>query len=151
MDVLQARHCIELRRIACPRHPELPQRQSGTWNPGHSSALGMTFSDGGEMETLSVTAKPEGNTTTVNLVLDRRNTLLTVVISSGIGMILAELFAMSALYQESPTLGIGAAIAFAAGILAIGRAYWASSTNKARERIGVVMDAVGRTLTKPEE
>lgn len=119
-------------------------------NTGHSSSLGMTWRDGGEMDALSVTARPEKDDTSVSVVLDRRGTLVTVAVISGIAMFFALLFAGSALYPESPALGFGGFVAGIGGVLAVVRGYWASSTRKVRERIGVVMDEIGQTLTRPE-
>ena len=101
------------------------------------------------MEALRVTARPEEEGMTVSVVLDRRGTLVTVATFSGIAMFLAVL-AGSVLYREAPSLAFGASIAGIGGVLAVARGYWASSTRKVRERISVVMDAIGQTLTQPE-
>jgi hypothetical protein len=69
---------------------------------------------------------------------------------SGLAMILAGLFAVFALYPEAPALGIAGLIAGTGGALAVARRYWASSTRKVRERIGVVVDVIGQTLTQSE-
>jgi hypothetical protein len=45
--------------------------QSGSYD-GHSSSMGMTWHDSGDMEVLSVTARPEEDGTTVSVVVDRR-------------------------------------------------------------------------------
>jgi hypothetical protein len=41
-------------------------------------------------------------------------------------------------------------IAGIGGGLAVARGYWASSTRKVRERIGVGMGTIGQTFTQPE-
>ena len=123
---------------------------AGKQDVGHSSALGMTWHDGGDSESLSVTARPEEDGTTVSVALDRRGTLAVVAMSSGLAMFFTVLFAGSALYPEAPALGIGGGIAGIGGALAVARGYWASSTRKVRERIGVVMDAVEQTLRRPD-
>ncbi len=123
---------------------------AGSQDVGHSSAMGMTWHDGGEMEALSITARPEGDGTAVSVALDRRGTLAAVATSSGIAMFFAVLFSASALYPEAPALGIGGLIAGVGGILAAARGYWASSTRKVQERISVVMDTIGQTLSQPE-
>jgi hypothetical protein len=112
--------------------------------------MGMTWHDGGDVEAFSVTARPEEGGTAVSVVLDRRGTLGVVAFSSGIGMLFTVLFAGYALYPEAPALGFGGDIAGIGGSLAIARGYWASSTRKVRERISVVMDAIGQTPTQPE-
>jgi hypothetical protein len=124
--------------------------QAGSRDAGHSSSMGMTWHDGGELEALRVTARPEEEGTSVSVVLDRRGTLATVAGISGIAMFFAVLFAAFALYPEAPALGFGGLIAGIGGVLAIARGYWASSTRKVRERISVVMDDIGKTLTQPE-
>lgn len=123
---------------------------AGSRDVGHSSAMGMTWHDGGELEALSVTARPEKEGTSVSVALDRRGTLGVVAMSSGMAMFLATLFAVFALYPESPALGYGGFIAGIGGVLAAARGYWASSTRKARERMSAVMDAIGETLAQPE-
>ncbi len=123
---------------------------AGKQDVGHSGSMGMTWHDGGDAEALSVTARPEGDGTAVSVVLDRRGTLVTAAVLSGMGMFLVVLFAGAVLYRVAPALGLGASIAGIGGSLAVARGYWASSTTKVRERISVVMDAVGQTLTQPE-
>jgi uncharacterized protein (TIGR00369 family) len=123
--------------------------QSGSYE-GHSSSMGMAWHDGGEMEALSVTARPEENGTSVSVVLDRRGTLVAVAGVSGMAMFFSVLFAVYALYPEAPALGYGGFVAGIGAALAAARSYWASSTRKVRERIGVVIDAIGQTLAEPD-
>ena len=122
----------------------------GRQDVGHSGSMGMTWHDGGDTEALSVTARPGEDGTAVSVVLDRRGTLGVVAMFSGVGMVLAVLFAGSALYSVDPALGLGAGVAGVGGALAIARRYWASSTRKVRDRISLVMDAIGETLARPE-
>jgi hypothetical protein len=123
---------------------------AGRQDVGHSSSMGMTWHDGGDAESLSITARPDEGGTAVNVALDRRGTLAVVATSSAIAMFFAVLFAGSALYSEAPALGVAGGIAGMGGILAVARGYWASSTRKVRERISVVMDTIGQTLNQPE-
>ena len=123
---------------------------AGSRDVGHSGSLGMTWHDGGDMEALRVTARPEKDGTVVSVVLDRRGTLAVAAAVSGMVMFFAVLFAAFALYPEAPALGYGGLIAGIGGVLAVARGYWASSTRRVRERISVVMDAIGQTLTQPE-
>ena len=122
----------------------------GSRDVGHSSSMGMTWHDGGELESLGVTARPEEDGATVSVALDRRGTLAVVGLVSGITMILTVLFAVFALYPEAPALGVGGFIVGVGGILAAARGYWASSTRKVRERISAVMDAIGQTCSQRE-
>jgi hypothetical protein len=123
---------------------------AGYRDVGHSSTMGMTWHDGGDTEALSVTARPEEDGTTVSVILDRRGTLGVVAMTSGIAMSFAVLLAVFALYPESPALGYGAFIGGIGSALAAARGYWASSTRTVRERMSVVMDAIGQTFTQPE-
>ncbi len=123
---------------------------AGRTDAGHSSSLGMTWHDGGDSEALRVTARPEKDGTVVSVVLDRRGTLGVVVGATGLAIFFVVLFAGSALYPEAPALGYGGLIAGIGGALAIARGFWASSTRKVRERVSVVMDTIGKTLTQPE-
>jgi hypothetical protein len=124
--------------------------QAGCRDVGHASAMGMTWHDGGELEALRITARPEGDGTAVCLALDRRGTLGVVAMVSGIVTILAVLFSVFALYPEAPALGFGGLIVGVGGVLVAARGYWASSTRSVRERLSVVVDAIGQTLAQVE-
>jgi hypothetical protein len=123
---------------------------AGRRDVGHSGSMGMTWHDGGDTEALGITARPEEDDTIVSVVLDRRGTLGVVAVSSGIAVFFAVLFAAFALYPEAPAQGYGGFIVGIGSVLAAARGYWASSTRKARERMSVVMDAIGQTLSQPE-
>lgn len=123
---------------------------AGSRDAGHSSSMGMSWHDGGDLESLRVTARPEDGGTVVSVVLDRRAPLTVVALFSGMAMFLAVLFAAFALYPEAPALGVGGFIAGIGGVLAVARGYWASSTKRVRERIGGVVDAIDKTLTQLE-
>jgi hypothetical protein len=119
---------------------------AGKTNKGHSSPIGMTWHDGGDLEALNVTARPEKNGTNVSVVLDRRTTLGMVAMGSFVGILFGLLFSGSALYPESPTQGLVGAVVTVGGVLALARGYWASSTKRARERMNGVIEAIGQTL-----
>lgn len=124
---------------------------AGSQDVGHSSSMGMTWHDGGSTESLGVSARADEDATEVSLVLDRRGTLVLVATFSGFAIILATLFAGSALYQTSHALGYAGLIGGVGGVLAAARAYWASSTRRARERIEVTMEAINKLLTQPHD
>lgn len=124
---------------------------AGNHDTGHFGSMGMTWHDGGEAEALNVTAHPTDDSTTVSVVLDRRVTLGLVVVSAGVAMFFAVLFAGSALYPESAELGAAGAVIGIGGPLAIARSYWAASTRRVRERLSIVIDAIGQTFSKPDE
>ncbi len=123
---------------------------AGSQDVGHSSSMGMTWHDGGEVEPLSITARPEEHGTAVSVALDRRGTLGVVTAVSGLAIFFAALFSGSTLYAEAPALGLGGFIAGLGGTLAAARGYWVSTTRKVRERIGEAMETVGETLTQQE-
>jgi hypothetical protein len=122
----------------------------GSRDVGHSSSMGMTWHDGGDLESLGITARPEEDGTVVSVALDRRGPLSVVAMISGIAMFFVVLFSVFALYPAAPALGVGGFIAGIGGVLAAARGYWASSTRKVRERISFVMDSIGQTLSQPE-
>lgn len=122
---------------------------AGKTDVGHSNAMGMTWHDGGDTESLGVTAHSADGGTDVSLVFDRRVTFGLGAVMTSVVMFMALLFAGSALYPESSTLGVAGAAVAVGGPLAIARAYWASSTKRVRERMGAVMDAIGQTLAAP--
>ncbi len=125
--------------------------QAGSRDTGHSSSIGMTWHDGGELEALSVTARPEGDGTSVSVALARQGTLGIVATFSGIATLMVLLFASAALYPEGGAgLAVGGGIAGIGGIVAAARGYWAASTRSVQRRIGEVMDAIGQTLAHPE-
>jgi hypothetical protein len=121
---------------------------AGRQDAGHAGAMGMTWHDGGDPEALRVMARPGEDDAVVSIVLDRRGTLGLVATASGVTVFLTVLFAGS-VYPEAPVLAWGGAVAGIGGTLALARGYWASSTRKARERIGVVMDAITQALAQP--
>jgi hypothetical protein len=123
---------------------------AGSRDVGHSSSMGMTWHDGGDLESLSITARPDGDGTAVSVALDRRGPLAVVTGLSGMAAFFALLFSVFALYPEAPALGVAGGIAGVGGALAVVRGYWASSTRRVRERISVVLDAIGQTLSQPE-
>ena len=123
---------------------------AGERDVGHSSSMGMTWHDGGELESLSITARPEEGGTIVSVAVDRRGTLVVAAMISGMALLFALLFSVFALYPEAPALGYGGCIAAIGAALAAARGYRVSSTKRVRERFSVVMDAIGQTLDQPE-
>jgi hypothetical protein len=119
-------------------------------DPGHSGALGMTWkASGNGGDVLSIAARPDADGTSVSVVVDRRGVFVILGVTSSFAMFLAGLFAVFALAPEAPALGFGGLVAGIGGVLALARGFWASSTRKVQERIGVVIDAIGQTLSQP--
>jgi hypothetical protein len=121
---------------------------AGTQDVGHAGPMGMTWHDGGELEALRITARPDGDSTVLTLSLDRRGTLGVVAITTGIAGLFAVLFAGSALYPESHALGYAGFVLGVGGVLAGARRFWSSSTKKAQHRFGAVMDSIGQLLAQ---
>ena len=123
---------------------------AGSRDAGHSSPMGMTWHDGGEVEALGVTARPVEEGTAVSVALDRRGTFVVVTFLSGFAIFGSVLFSVFALGPEAPALGLGGLVAGIGGTLAVARGYWASSTRRVRERISEVMDIIDQTITEPD-
>lgn len=119
-------------------------------NPGHSSALGMSWRASGSGDIISVIARPDTDGTSVSVVIDRRGTFVLTGVMSSFALFFAVLFSVFALYPDAPALGYAGLIAGIGGVLSVARSYWASSTKKAGERIGSFLDAIGQTLAQPE-
>jgi hypothetical protein len=120
-----------------------------SYDPGHSSAHGMTWKASGAGDVLSVAAHPAADGTSVSVVIDRRGTFVLVGVTSSVAMLFSIFFSAFALGPEAPALGVAGLVAGVGGVFAIARAYWASSTRRVQEKVGVVLDAVGRTLDQP--
>jgi len=116
---------------------------------GHASALGMSWSASGAGDIIKVVARPDTDGTSVTVAVDRRGTFVLIGVLSALAMVFAVAFSVFALYPEAPALGYGGLIASIGGVLAVARAYWASSTKKTRERIGIFLDAIGQTFVQP--
>ena len=117
---------------------------------GHASSLGMTWDAPGGGDVLSVVARPDADGTAISVVIDRQGTFVLIGVVSFLAVFATVLVGM-ALNHASPLLGVGATIAGVSGTLSTARAFWASSTRRARQRMGVLMDAIGQTLVQPED
>ncbi len=122
---------------------------AGSRDVGHSSSMGMTWHDGGDLQSLSITARPDEDGTAVSVALDRGGPLALLAMGSGAATFLVTLFSIFALYPEAPALGVAGLIGGIGGTLAVARGYWAASTRRVRERINGVMDAIEQTLGGP--
>lgn len=120
-------------------------------DPGHSSSLGITWDasgDGGDV--LHVVARPDANGASVSVVIDRQGTFVFTGVVSSLA-VLSAFIAGIGLNDALPLLAPWVTIAGVGGTLAVARSFWASSTRKARERIGALMDAIGQTVVPPEQ
>jgi len=119
----------------------------GRTGEGHASGLGVVWhssEDAGEV--LRVTARTEPEGTSVSVDLDRRGTVAILGTVTMIGSFTAWIVGTVLASEIAPAVGIAATATGMGGLLALGRGYWASSTRKARERIGGIMDALGGML-----
>jgi hypothetical protein len=114
---------------------------------GHSSALGMTWQASADGDVLSVSARPDVEGTSVSVVIDRRGTFAVTGIVSALAVILSFIAGIG-LHDSLPLIAPSLPVAGIAFVLAVARGFWASSTRKARERIGILMDTVAHTLTR---
>jgi hypothetical protein len=119
-------------------------------NDGHSSALGVTWQASDDGNVISVVAKPDQNGTTASIVIDRRGTFVIMGAFSSFAIIMSFLMGMG-LYDQIPLIAPWIPVAGVAGTLAVVRNFWASSSRKARERIGIFMDVIGQTLRQPQD
>ena len=126
---------------------ELGAGQPGS---GTASGMGMVWHARDEGEPFSVTARPAEGGTSVAVRLDRRDTMASVQVMALIGFVGATTAGFVVASQAAPELGVAAAISGMGGIVAIARAYWVSSTRRARERVSGMMEAVGRAVGQGE-
>jgi hypothetical protein len=118
-------------------------------DPGHASAVGMTWSASGAGDVVNVIARPASDGTSVTVVIDRRGTFVLAGVVSSLVMLFAVLFSVFALYPEAHALGYAGLVVSIGGVLAAARGFWASSSRKARERIGAFLDVIGQTIGQP--
>ena len=110
----------------------------------------MSWDAPGGGDVLSVVARPDGDGTAISVVIDRQGTFVLIGVVSFLAVLATVLVGMG-LNHASPLLGVGATIAGVSGTPSTARAFWASSTRRSRQRMGVLMDAIGQTLVQPED
>jgi hypothetical protein len=126
------------------------QISAGQPGNGHSSSIGMVWHARDEMESLSVSAQPGEGGTSVAVHLDRRGTLALVQVAILIGFAAAAAAGLTLSDEVAPAAGVAAGVGGSAGILALARSYWTTSTRQVRLRIGGVMDAICRVVDQSE-
>jgi hypothetical protein len=114
---------------------------------GGSSALGLSWRASGDGNVLKVVARPDPDGTSVSVVIDRRGMFVLTGVLSAVA-VFGGLVVATGVASVAPSLAPWAALASIGGALAFARSFWASSTRKARERIGVVIDTIGQTLAQ---
>jgi len=116
---------------------------------GDANASGMSWHSVGEGSQALVNAHTEGEGTRVRVMMDRRGELAIIGTFSLLGSIavgVVTLVGFESLDVGSYVLGwtvFGSAVA---GVLATGRAVWASNTRKIRDYMNTLMVTVSRTL-----
>lgn len=110
----------------------------------------MTWQASGEGDVLSIVARPDGDATSVSVVIDRRGTLVLTGVVSSLAVV-AACVAGIGLSDALPLLSPWVTVAGVGGTLAVARRFWTSSTQKARERIGIFMDAIGQARVQPDD
>ena len=116
---------------------------------GDASASGMSWHSVGDGSQTFVTANNEGSGTRVRVTVDRRGGLIITSFLSFVGsvafgvvtVLVFEAMDFAAVATGWAILGGGIA-----AILAAGRAYWVSSTQRFREKTAALMDMIDRSL-----
>lgn len=116
---------------------------------GHASAQGVTWHDSGELQVLTVTARSVSDGTDVSVALDRRGTLVPVMLFAGFGVLASALAGMT-IAESLPGVGIGAGLAGAVAALAVARGYWTTTTRTVRARLDRVMDTMSHSLDEAQ-
>jgi hypothetical protein len=116
---------------------------------GDINAAGMSWHSVGEGSQMFVTANNEGSGARVRITVDRRGGLIltsitTLLSSMAFGIITVVLFEKIEL--ASAVVGWSILGGGIAGTLAAGRAFWASSTRRFREKTAAMMDTIDRAL-----
>ncbi|MGB5526904.1 MAG: hypothetical protein WBO43_09785 [Gemmatimonadota bacterium] len=116
---------------------------------GEANASGMSWHSVGEGSQVLVNAHTEGEGTRVRVMIDRRGGLAIIGTFSLLGAIsvgIVTLVGIEVLDVGSYAVGwtvFGSAVA---GVLATGRAVWASNTRKIRDYVNTLMVTVSRSL-----
>lgn len=116
---------------------------------GEANASGMSWHSVGEGSQVLVTAHTEGEGTRVRVMVDRRGGLAIIGTTSVIGAIfvgIVTLVGLEALDVGSYLVGWTILGSGLAGSLAVGRAVWASTTRKIRDKMSALMVTVSRAL-----
>lgn len=120
---------------------------------GEANASGISWHSVGERSQVLVTAHTEGEGTRVRVLVDRRAELVPTAVFTLLGALsvgMATLISLEAANVASLALGWSLWVGGVAGSVAVGRAVWASSTRKLREKADNLLEAVSRSLTESE-
>ncbi|MEE9207360.1 MAG: hypothetical protein V3U67_03120 [Gemmatimonadota bacterium] len=117
---------------------------------GEASSSGMSWNSVGESSQLFVNAHTDGEGTRVLVTVDRRQalvlgavpTMFGVVAVAVVGLVGGEAAGMSAAF------GIPLVVGGVAGVLALARAAWASTTRSIRQKSNILIDTISRSLAE---
>lgn len=118
---------------------------------GDANLSGMTWNSVGGASKIYLSAHDEGEGTRVRLIVDRSGPFVATAVSSLLGALAVG--AVSVVGFEIIELGsvpIGLALMGGgmAGVLALGRTVWVSTTRQFREKADALMEAVSRSLAE---
>ncbi len=118
---------------------------------GDANASGMSWNSVGEGSQIFVTAHTEGEGTRVRVTVDRRGGVLLTGTFSVLGALafgVVSVVVFEAIQLESIAVGLSVLGGGVAGILALGRTAWASTTRGIRRKVDAVMETVSRSLAE---
>ncbi len=136
----RASHLLSAVRAAVERQGE-----------GEANAAGMSWHSVGEGSQILATAHTEGAGTRVRVTVDRSGALVIMGVSTVLGSLavgLVTVIGLEALEFGSFIGGWSILGGGVAGVLAIGRATWVSTTRRVREQMNVLMDTISRSLAE---
>lgn len=116
---------------------------------GEASSSGISWHSVGEGSQILVSAHPEADGTRVRVMVDRGAGLILIGTSTALGSIAVGVLVLvggEAIELFSLPLGLALMGGGMASVLALGRAVWASTSRRIRERLDALMDTVSLTL-----
>ena len=116
-------------------------------NDGQSSALGMTWKAAGAGDVVSIVARPDGDATSVSVVIDRRGTFVLTGVLSAVSVFFL-LVLITGIAGEAPAAIPWVLVGGLATIITTVRSFWARSSKRARDRIGKFFEGIGQTLNQ---
>ena len=118
---------------------------------GKANPSGVSWNSIGEGSQIFLTAHTEGEGTRVRIIVDRRGPLVATVTFSLLGTLavaLVSVIGFEIIELGSVAVGLTLMGSGMAGVLALGRTVWASTTRGFREKADALMEAVSRSLAE---
>jgi hypothetical protein len=115
---------------------------------GESSTSGVSWHSVGEGSQILVTALSEGTGTRVRIMVDRSGGLVMTGMFTLLGVLAVGIAGAVGIGASGIESGLAEGVLFGAvaGVLAVGRAAWASSSRGLRTKMNALMDAVSQSL-----